>query len=114
MNNLPAVANHQNTTIISGNGPAAPVPHSALARIFASTTPSRIGCAFHVMSNDQLERRGIVLDETTNTFIVQFVDVWGLPHGEMKIVSKKRTENWLWFISVEHSNCAYDKLFRVQ
>src|SRR5690349_2591207 len=102
MNNLPAVTtNHQNTTIISGHGPAAPVPHSTLARIFSSITPSRIGCAFHVMTNGQLERRGIVLDETPNTLIVQFVDVWGLPHGEMKIVYKKRTESWKWFVDVE-------------
>ena len=91
MYNQPAVTNHQNTDILSGNGTAVPVPPSTLACILSSLQhPStRIGYAFHIMAEDKLSRRGIVLDDRPDTYIVQFVDV-------------------------EHSNAVYDKLFGVQ
>jgi len=114
MNTQPALTNHQNTDILPDNGTAASVPHSTLARIIESLNPTtRVGCAFHIMSNGRLARRGIVLDDTPNTFIVSYCDVFGIPH-ETKTVSKKRTDSWKWFVDVKHSNHAYDKLFRVQ
>jgi hypothetical protein len=113
MNNPSAVTNHQDTDIPSGNGTAAPVPPSTLARVLESTHPtSRVGCAFHIMAHGKLARRGIVLNDTPNSFIVQFVDVWGLP-DEIKKVSKERATTWKWFINVQHSNHTYDKLFAV-
>ena len=105
----------KHTHYISNNGTAAPVPHSTLARILESIHPTtRIGCAFHIMAGGKLSRRGIVLDDKPHTYSVQFVDVWGLPHGEMKTVSKERTDSWKWYVDVEHSNVVYDKVFGVQ
>jgi hypothetical protein len=114
MNNQPALTNHHNTDISPINGTPTPEPHSTLARILESIHPTtRVGCAFHIMAGGELSRRGIILGETPNTFIVSYCDVFGMP-SEMKTVSKRRTTSWKWFVDVEHSNVAYDKLFGVK
>ena len=115
MYNPPAVTNHQNTNSlppIEPSGSEAPA-RSTLARILASISPTRTGFAFHVMHNGKLSRRGIVLHETSKAFDVAYCDVFGLP-VEMKRVSKEQTTSWKWFVDVEHSNVAYDKVFGVQ
>jgi hypothetical protein len=117
-NNLPTAVleSQHNPNPIELSGSDAPArQNSVLASILESVANDnkRIGYAFHTMNQGHLERRGIVLDETSKTYTVSFCDVFGMP-SEMKKVSKERTTSWKWFVDVEHSNVVYDKLFGVQ
>ena len=113
MNQPSAIPNPTPTTLIDPIGAVA--PESTLARIIAPLleTPSRVGCAIHIMSKGRLARRGLVIDETPGTYIVQWIDVFGMP-AETRTIAKSKTKSWKWFVDVPHSNVVYDRMFNQQ